>query len=518
MRAEHETRSRAALTRTILGQSVLLTAIAALIAIDGSWSGTTLRHLYLVPTLWAAFTAGAAGGGAVGVLAGLLHAPVALPAVERFGLTAETVDGLISLGIPFACGWVVGSLVDQSRGRSARLQTVLEMQRSLSREAPLDQSLREVAERVRVSLDVDRVGLVVGTASGDHLVSGAPLPARFDEAATAGFTLRSGQTITVSDLSTDSRIALMSSPDPTPIRGVTLPLDAGSGPVGALAIERAGDLPGATRAAARELAMHLALAIENARLTLRQRRFAEELEGKVAAATERLRDLDRAKNEFLSVVAHELRTPLTALQGFSELLLSRTLPPERATRFLNHLHAEAGRLGRIVTELLDLARIEAGRGLQLTREAVDLAEMIERNVELFATEHRRHRFEWTLSPVAPPLSADRDALDRMLKNLLSNAVKYSPRGGRVAVAAGLAADRPGMIELLVEDDGVGIPATHLPRIFERYVRVPNPETAAARGLGLGLCLVKALAEAHGGDVEVESLPGKGSRFRLLLPV
>ena len=206
------------------------------------------------------------------------------------------------------------------------------------------------------------------------------------------------------------------------------------------------------------------------------------------------------------------------LNRFTESAITNPLPPERATRFLNHLHAEAGRLGRIVTELLDLARIEAGRGLQLTREAVDLAEMIERNVELFATEHRRHRFEWALSSEAPPLSADRDALDRMLKNLLSNAVKYSPRGGRVAVAAGLAADRPGMIELLVEDDGVGIPATHLPRIFERYVRVPNPETAAARGLGLGLCLVKALAEAHGGHVEVESLPGKGSRFRLLLPV
>ena len=87
----------------------------------------------------------------------------------------------------------------------------------------------------------------------------------------------------------------------------------------------------------------------------------------------------------------------------------------------------------------------------------------------------------------------------------------------MAVAARPALDRPGMLELSVEDDGVGIPAKELPRIFDRYVRVPNPETAAARGLGLGLCMVQALAEAHGGSVEVESLPGKGSRFRLLLP-
>jgi signal transduction histidine kinase len=101
----------------------------------------------------------------------------------------------------------------------------------------------------------------------------------------------------------------------------------------------------------------------------------------------------------------------------------------------------------------------------------------------------------------------------MMKNLLSNAVKYSPRGGRVIVSASRAPDRPGMVEVAVEDDGVGIPAEQLPRIFDKYVRVAHPETTAARGLGLGLSLVKALAEAHGGRVEVDSLPGKGSRFR-----
>ncbi len=296
-----------------------------------------------------------------------------------------------------------------------------------------------------------------------------------------------------------------------------LPLDAGRGAVGALAIEREGDLTPGVRVAAEEMAMHLALAIENARLTLRQRRFAEELERKVEAATARLRELDQAKSEFLSVVSHELRTPLTALQGFSELLLTRAVPPERARRFLGHLHGEAQRLGRIVAELLDLSRIQAGRALELRREAVDLNEVIERNVELFAAEHRGHRFGWAGCPSGLTLEADQDAVDRMLKNLLSNAVKYSPAGGRVAVAAGPAPDHPGMVELSVEDDGVGIATEHLPRIFDRYMRIANPETAAARGLGLGLSLVKALAEAHGGRVEVDSLPGKGSRFRVLLP-
>src|SRR5262249_20447803 len=272
-----------------------------------------------------------------------------------------------------------------------------------------------------------------------------------------------------------------------------------------------------TRSAAGEIALHLALAVENARLTVRQRRFAEELEAKVIEATERLHQLDRAKTEFVSVVAHELRTPLTALQGFTELLLSRTVPPERAARFLDHLHDEARRLSRIVGELLDLSRIESGRPLDLKWESIDLAKALDRTVELFAIQHRQHRFQVLAHPDAPVLCADRDAVDRILNNLISNAVKCSPEGGRGIVAARACVDCPGMVELSVEDDGVGIAGTDLSRIFERYVRVPDPATTAVRGLGLGLALVRALAEAHGGSVEVESKPGKGSKFRIFLP-
>ena len=475
----------------IAGPLGLVALIAAASAAGSGDDGSPLRHLYLLPALWAALARGAAGGALLGLLAALLQAPVIFPLIERAGLSRPVVDGLVSLLIPLGVGLTVGRLVDQSRARAAQLRALLEIQRSLAGDADLGERLAEVAVLTRRALGVDRVRLVLDAGDGAQCTAGAPDAWRLTDGPSNGSA--------------------------TPCRRLVLPLDAGRGPVGTLAIERDGDLGAATRAAAQALALHLALAVEIARLTERQRRFADELEDKVARATRRLRELDQAKSEFLSVVSHELRTPLTALQGFSELLLVRDVPAERARRYLGHIRAESQRLGRIVADLLDLSRIESGRGLMLRKVHLDLREVLEGNVEIFACQHPLHRFDLSVAALLTPLWADRDAVDRMLKNFLSNAVKYSPRGGRVLVQARPAADRPGMIEMAVEDDGVGIPAEALPRIFDPYVRVAHPETARAPGLGLGLSLVRALAHAHGGLVEVESLPGKGSRFRVLLP-
>lgn len=496
---------------------VLVAAVAATMALTDQGSDSVLRHLYLAPTVWAALARGAIGGGLTGALAGLLHAPLALPAVEREGLTSQTLDGLLALGLPVVAGLLVGRLVDGSRARAARLRAVLAIQRRLDGQGRLEDALADVAETLRMTLRARRLAILVGGDIRTAGLASVPTGTLVDAGSAAAFTLASGQAVTSGDLRTDPRMCSEEPPAPTPVRGVTLPLVSGAGGVGTIAAEWTGELSRATRSAAEELALHVGLAVENARLTMRQQRFAEELSEKVAAATARLRELDQTKTEFLSVVSHELRTPLTALQGFSELLLRSALTPEKARRCLVYLHTEACTLGRIVGELLDLSRIEAGRPLELRLEPVDLDALMERNVELFATEHRGHRFRWTASAPGVALCADPDALDRMVKNLLSNAVKYSPRGGQVCVSASPAPDQPGMVEVAVEDDGVGIPADQLPRIFDKYVRVPHPETAAARGLGLGLSLVKALAEAHGGRVEVDSMPGKGSKFRLLLP-
>jgi signal transduction histidine kinase len=473
----------------------LAAGLAAVLVITGQGADSVLRHLYLVPTVWVALRRGAVAGGLIGALAGLLHAPVVLPAVERHGLTSQTLDGVLSLGLPVLTGLLVGHLAAAARARAARLSAVLAIQRRLAEPGPLQAALVGVAQELRFALGARRVALLLGRDARTALLASVPVGTLVDPGSAGAFTLATGGAVMSPDLRADARIWSDRAAEPTPLRGLTLPLVSGAGVIGAMAVEWAGELSRNTRAAAEELAVHVGLAVENARLTLRQRRFAEELAEKVEAATAGLREL----------------------QGFSELLLRSALPPEKAHRCLVYLHTEACTLGRLVGELLDLSRIEAGRPLELHPEPVDLDALMERNVELFATEHREHRFEWTRSAPGLALRADADALDRMMKNLLSNAVKYSPRGGRVVVSASPAPDRPGMVEVAVEDDGVGIPAEQLPRIFDKYVRVAHPETTAVRGLGLGLCLVKALAEAHGGRVEVDSLPGKGSRFRLLLP-
>ncbi|HXJ82426.1 MAG TPA: ATP-binding protein [Candidatus Methylomirabilis sp.] len=500
----------------ILGPIVLLAIITVAMAVEAADAPSVIRHLYLGPTVWAALSLGARGGGLVGFIACLVQAPFTLPAMERLGLGPESIDGLVSMTMPPALGVAVGGLVDQVRTRAARLQTVLDLQRDLLRDATLQERLDRAADRVRDLLGAQRLALVVGCTAA-RVVASSPGGVVFLDRSAVAWTLREGLPLLIHDLEQDPRFPAGPAAGPSPVRGLILPLDSGSGPVGALAVERVGGFPLSTRAVAKEMALQLALVVENARLALLQQRFAEELEAKVLAATDRLRQLDQAKTEFVSVVAHELRTPLTALQGFTELLVSRAVPPERTAKALSHLHREAERLGRIVAELLDVSRIESGRPLELKPEAVDLCEMIDRNIELFAAQHQGHRFRCVPHPDARTLEADRDAVDRILKNLISNAVKYSPGGGRVIVRTMPADDHPGMIEMSVEDDGVGIPADQRSRIFDKYVRVRDRQTTAVRGLGLGLALVRALTEAHGGHVEVESLPGKGSTFRVFLP-
>jgi len=257
------------------------------------------------------------------------------------------------------------------------------------------------------------------------------------------------------------------------------------------------------------------LALENARLTARQRRFADELAEKVTAATRHVVEMDRMKSEFVAIASHELRTPLTALQGFSELLAMRQFAPAELARIAAIMRAETERLGRIVNDFLDLARLERGLAPSLRLARVDAGALIADAVEVLQRARTTHHFEVDCADGLPPLEADPDALDRVVKNLVSNAVKYSPAGSRVRVTA-RAQEAPPAVEITVEDEGPGIAEADRTRIFEPYYRTMAGAKAAG-GAGLGLAVVKSLIDAHGGTIRADNVAPHGTRMTLILP-
>jgi signal transduction histidine kinase len=234
-----------------------------------------------------------------------------------------------------------------------------------------------------------------------------------------------------------------------------------------------------------------------------------------AAHAAALEELNRLKSEFISIASHELRTPLTSIQGFSELLLDETTPPQERRRWLSFINADAKQLSALVDNLLDTSRIETGR-IAIDPAAVDLGEVLPPLLDRLVAASPRHRWAFEVAPGTPQAWVDPEKLRQIVANLVGNALKYSPRGGevRVTVAAASAGAR---VVVSVSDQGVGIPADQFDRIFDRFQRVTSPTTRATPGTGLGLYVVKSLVELHGGAVDVESTIGLGSTFRVILP-
>ncbi|MBK6528026.1 MAG: PAS domain-containing protein [Deltaproteobacteria bacterium] len=228
-----------------------------------------------------------------------------------------------------------------------------------------------------------------------------------------------------------------------------------------------------------------------------------------------LRRLETVRRDFVANVSHELRTPVAAIRGAAEtLLLGGAQHAETAFEFATMIDRHAERLHRLVEDLLELSRIEA-RELRIDPGPLELRAEAERARELLSLAAQARRTEVRVEVGALTVLADQAALEHVLTNLLENAIKYSPEGSVVTVRA----ERRGeTVRTLVEDDGPGIEARHLPRLFERFYRVDAGRSRQVGGTGLGLAIVKHLAEAMGGAVGVESTVGRGSRFWIDLPV
>lgn len=233
-----------------------------------------------------------------------------------------------------------------------------------------------------------------------------------------------------------------------------------------------------------------------------------------------IRRLEQVRKDFVANVSHELRTPLSAIKGYIEALQDGAYDdPEQRNRFLDTIGKHADRLDLIITDLLLLSKIESGQ-IPLKREPVALAEVVDRTVGLLRhlIAEKRHTVAVDIPKDLPPIAGDDERLGQIFSNLLDNAIKYTPEQGTITISAELHdGPPPAMIEVVVEDTGIGIPPQDLPRIFERFYRVDKARSRELGGTGLGLSIVKHLVEGHGGTVWAES-QGKGSRFVVRLPL
>ncbi len=231
------------------------------------------------------------------------------------------------------------------------------------------------------------------------------------------------------------------------------------------------------------------------------------------------RELDRMKTEFISYVAHELRTPLTTILGYASLLQGAGENMDSAQRgeMSSVIVEHCKRLNGMISELLDVSRLDAGHTLSFRPQYADLVALGERMLN----EHRRalgNREEYQMAFEAPirPIMADfdPDRIEQVLNNLLSNAFKYSPEGGLITLQVLAEGDE---VVLHVRDQGMGMSAEQVTNLFQKYYRTPDAQQRGIKGTGLGLYLVKQLVEAHGGRIEVQSQIGQGTTFSVYLP-
>jgi signal transduction histidine kinase len=226
--------------------------------------------------------------------------------------------------------------------------------------------------------------------------------------------------------------------------------------------------------------------------------------------------LARLKSDFVSNVSHELRTPLSLIRLYAETLeLGRLTSPEKHQEYYCIIRKESERLTALINNILDFSRIEAGRKEYDFRET-DMRELVCNTLESYRYQIEQHGFtlEEKIGEV-PPLRVDREAMARSLVNLVNNALKYSQ--DRKYIGVKLYREN-GCVKLEVIDHGIGIPANEQHKIFEKFYRVGDPLVHNTKGSGLGLSLVQHIAQAHGGDVGVDSAPGAGSKFTITLPL
>ena len=232
----------------------------------------------------------------------------------------------------------------------------------------------------------------------------------------------------------------------------------------------------------------------------------------------REQEIAQAKNEFVSIVAHELRTPMTSIKGYIDLILQGAVGEvnQGQRHFLGISKSNVDRLSELISDLLDTARIDAGR-VKLEPESVQIAELVNGVCESIGGTVRERELALIVeeAPPLPVIQADRNRIIQVVTNLLSNAYRYTPPGGEIRVSMGLDETN---LWVSVADTGIGIAVHEREKIFESFYRTNQELVSQQTGTGLGLPIVKSLVEMHGGTITLETELGVGSTFSFTLPI
>lgn len=227
--------------------------------------------------------------------------------------------------------------------------------------------------------------------------------------------------------------------------------------------------------------------------------------------------LEQSRREFVANVSHELRTPLTTIKSYLEALEDGALEDRQlAGKFVSVARNETERMIRLVTDLLQLSRLDSKKAI-ISKEVTVVTDMLEEVADRFAfqLEQRAIAVEIVVAPQVADIMLDRDRIDQVLDNLLSNAIKYTPDGGKIRIAAAKAEER--VLEISIQDNGIGIPKKDLERIFERFYRVDKARSRNMGGTGLGLSIAREIVKSHGGAIQLESELGQGTKVTFTLP-